>query len=98
VNFKAVAATADDRAGAIWTWKLSCDLNADLVRFGTGRGVEEHVNDGVEVIVAGVSGSGIVGTVRGERALSAGVLAFLQGGSTRNREHLGRLRLPHGSS
>jgi quercetin dioxygenase-like cupin family protein len=81
VNVKAVAATADDRAGVIWTSEVSCDLNADLMRFGTGRGVEEHVRDGVEVIVVGVSGSGIVGADRGERTLSAGVLVFIPEGA-----------------
>ena len=61
---------------------MSRDPNADPVRFGTGRGVEEHVNDGVEVIVAGLSGSGIIREDRGERALSDGVggrsLKYLQ--------------------
>src|SRR5918993_4893902 len=54
VNVKAAAATADDRAGVIRPWEVSCGPNADLVRFGTGRG-EEHLSDGVEVIVAGFS-------------------------------------------
>ena len=44
-------------------------------------GGEEHVSDGVEVIVVGFSGSGIVGEDRGERALSAGVLAFIPKGA-----------------
>ena len=72
VNRKDVAATADDRAGVIWTLDMICDLNANLVRFGTGHGVEEHVNDEVEVIVVGVSRLGIVTVDREEHALSAG--------------------------
>jgi hypothetical protein len=81
VNVKAVAATADDRAGVIRIWEVSCGLNATLVRFGTGRGVEEHVSDGIEVIVAGSSGSGIIREDRGERVIAAGVLAFIPKGA-----------------
>jgi quercetin dioxygenase-like cupin family protein len=47
------------------------------VRFGTGHGVEEHVSDEVEVIVVGVSGSGIVRVDREEHALSAGMVVFV---------------------
>jgi hypothetical protein len=60
VNLKVAAATSSDRAGVIWTLGGNSDLNANLARFGTGEGVGEHVNDEVEVIVVGVSGSGIV--------------------------------------
>jgi quercetin dioxygenase-like cupin family protein len=60
VDLKGIAAPAGDRVGVIWTLDTSSDLNANLVRFGAGQGVEEHVNDEVEVIVVGVSGSGIV--------------------------------------
>jgi hypothetical protein len=80
VNLKAVAATADDRAGVIWTLDVSCDLNANLVRFGTGHGVEEHVNDLVEVIVLRVSESGFVAVDREEHALSAGMVVFIPKG------------------
>jgi quercetin dioxygenase-like cupin family protein len=80
VNLKAVPATADDRAGVIWTLDVSCDLNANLVRFGTGHGVEEHVNDLVEVIVLRVSESGFVAVDREEHALSAGMVVFIPKG------------------
>jgi cysteine synthase len=60
VNLKDIAATASDRTGVIWTLNASSDLNANLVCFVTGQGVEEHVNDEIEVMVLGVSGSGIV--------------------------------------
>ncbi len=83
VNLKDVAATAGDRAGAIWTLDASSDLNANLVRFGTGQGVGEHVNDEVEVIVVGVSGSGIVTVDREEHTLSAGMLVFIPKGAAR---------------
>ncbi len=59
MNLKDAAATAGDRAGVIWTLDGSSDLkNANLVRFGTGQGVGEHVNDEVKVIVVGVFGLG----------------------------------------
>ena len=83
VNLKDIAATAGDRVGVIWSLDTSSELNANLVRFGTGRGVEEHVNDEVEVIVLGVSGSGIVAVDREEHALSAGILVFVPKGARR---------------
>jgi hypothetical protein len=48
VNLKDAAATSGERAGVIWTLDAGSDLNANLVRFGTGEGVGEHVNDEVE--------------------------------------------------
>lgn len=59
-------------------------VNLNLVRFGTGQGVGEHVNDEVEVIVLGVSGSGIVTVDREEHALSAGMLVFIPKGARRS--------------
>ena len=58
VNLKDAAAAVGNRAGVIRTLDTSSDLNANLVRFGTGQGIGEHVNDEVGVIVLGVSGSG----------------------------------------
>ena len=83
VNLKDIAVPADDRVGVIWTLDTSSELNANLVRFGTGQGIEEHVNDEVEVIVLGVSGSGIVAVDREEHALSAGILVFIPKGARR---------------
>ena len=60
---------------------MGCGPNAGPVRFGTGCGVEDQVSDGVEVIVAGFSGSGIIREDRGERAIAAGVLAFIPKGA-----------------
>jgi quercetin dioxygenase-like cupin family protein len=58
-------------------------MNANLVRFGTGQGVGEHVNDEVEVIILGVSGSEIVTVDREEHALSSGMLVFIPKGARR---------------
>ena len=84
VNLKDVAATADDRAGVIWTLDMICDLNANLVRFGTGHGVEEHINDEVELIVVGVLGSMIVRVDREDLTLSAGIRVFIPKGARRS--------------
>lgn len=81
MNLKDIAAPAGDRVGVIWTLDTSSDLNANLVRFGAGRGVEELINDEVEVIVLGVSGSGIVAVDREEQYLSAGILVFMPKGA-----------------
>ena len=84
MNLKAIAAPAGDRVGVIWALDTSSDLNANLVRFGAGQGVEEHVNDEVEVIVLGVSGSGIVALDQEEHALSARILVFIPKGARRS--------------
>ena len=83
MNLKDAAATASDRTGVIWTLDASSDLNANLVCFGTGQGVGEHVNDEVEVSVLGVSESGFVVLDREEHALSAGIRVFIPKGARR---------------
>jgi mannose-6-phosphate isomerase-like protein (cupin superfamily) len=40
--------------------RAGSDLNANLVRFGAGRGVGEHVNDETDVVFVFVAGSGFV--------------------------------------
>ena len=84
VNLKDAVVTAGERSGVIWTLDASSNLNANLVRFGTGHGVGDHVNDEVEVIILGVSGSGIVTVDREEHALSAGILVFIPKGARRS--------------
>jgi quercetin dioxygenase-like cupin family protein len=84
VNLKDIVAPAGDRVGVIWSLDARSNLNVNLVRFGTGQGVGEHVNDEVEVIVLGVSGSGIVTVDREKHALSAGILVFIPKGAARS--------------
>jgi quercetin dioxygenase-like cupin family protein len=84
VNLKDTVATAGERSGVIWTLDASSELNANLVQFGTGQGVKEHVNDEVEVIVVGVSGEGTVTVDQQEHALSAGMLVFIPKGARRS--------------
>jgi quercetin dioxygenase-like cupin family protein len=70
--------------GAVWTLEGSADLNANLIRFGTGQGVEEHANDEVDVLFLGVSGSGTVVVDGEEHVLSAGTLVFVPRGARRS--------------
>jgi quercetin dioxygenase-like cupin family protein len=68
----------------IWALEESGDLNANLVRFDAGGGVEEHVNDEVDVLFVGVAGSGTVRVDAEEHALSAGTLVFVPRGARRS--------------
>lgn len=79
-----VIAAAGERVGTVWALRGSEDLNANLVRFTSGRGVEEHTNAEVDVIFVGISGSGVV-TIDGiEHPLSAGTVVFVPKGSRRS--------------
>lgn len=70
--------------GVVWTLRASEDLNANLARFEDGGGVGEHVNDEVDVILVGVTGSGSVVVDGHEHALGAGKLVFVPKGSRRS--------------
>ncbi len=83
MDLQKVAAGAGP-GGVVWTLEGSEDLNANLVRFGPGRGVGEHANDEVDVLVIGVSGSGVVVVDGDEHALEAGRLVFVPKGSRRS--------------
>ena len=80
VNLRDAVATAGDCAGVLWTLDATGDLNANLVRFGTEQGVEEHIDDEIEVIVVGVLGAEIVTVDQQEHNLSAGMLVFIPKG------------------
>ncbi len=84
VDFGELLADATLRAGVIWTLEGSDDLNANLVRFDAGGGVEEHVNDEVDVLFVGVAGSGLVRVGGEEHGLEAGKLAFAPRGERRS--------------
>ncbi len=62
----------------VWALEQGGDLNANLVCFGTGGGVGEHVNDEVEVIIVGVSGTGFVRVDGEERPVSNGTMTLFQ--------------------
>ena len=67
----------------VWTLEGSGDLNTNLVRFEAGRGVGEHVNDEVDVLIVGVSGSGLVSVDGEEHPLSNGLMVFVPRGARR---------------
>jgi len=83
-DLKAEAASAAGRQGVVWTLEGRGDLNANLVRFGSGRGVGEHVNDEVDVVFVGVSGSGTVVAGSEKFTLEPGRLVFVPKGARRS--------------
>jgi quercetin dioxygenase-like cupin family protein len=83
-DLEALSASAGGREGAIWSLQAGSDLNANLVRFGVGRGVGEHVNDELDVVFLGVSGAGEVKVDGREHALGAGKLVFVPKGARRS--------------
>jgi len=78
---EALAVSAVGREGIIWSLEAGKDLNANLVRFGAGRGVGEHVNDEVDVVFVGVSGTGFVEVDGREHDVEAGKLVFVPKGA-----------------
>src|SRR5215208_1985083 len=84
MDLAGTAAAAGEQTGVIWTLRESSDLNANLVRFGAGGGVGEHVNDEVDVIFVGVSGTGSVLTNGEACSLSAGTLVLVRRGARRS--------------
>ena len=83
VNLGEVARSATEREGVVWTLEGSGDLNVNLVRFEGGRGVGDHVNDEVDVLIVGVSGSGLVGVDGEEHPVSNGSMVFVPRGTRR---------------
>jgi quercetin dioxygenase-like cupin family protein len=84
MDLAGMAAAAGERTGVIWTLREGGDLNANLVRFEAGGGVGEHINDEVDVIFVGVSGTGSVRTNGEEHRLSAGTLVLVSKGARRS--------------
>ena len=78
------AGSSAEREGVVWALEGSGDLNANLVRFEAGGGVGEHVNDEVDVLIVGVSGSGLVSVDGEEHTVSNGVMAFVARGTRRS--------------
>lgn len=79
-----ISADKGDGEGVVWTLETSSDLNANLVSFGAGRGVGEHVNDEVDVLHIGVSGSGVVVVNGTEHRLYPGALVLVPAGARRS--------------
>ena len=85
-----IAARAGARMGTIWSLGHGEDLNANLVRFPAGCGVEDHVNDEVDVILVGVSDTGTVAVDGEEYVLKAGTLVLVPKGARRRIRSLSR--------
>ncbi len=68
--------------GPLWTL-ASEDLNVNLVRFDGGRGVPEHVNAEVDVLLVGVAGEGAVEVDGRAMLLRAGQVCLLPKGTRR---------------
>ena len=77
-------AASAERTGVIWTLRQRSDLNVNLVRFPIGEGVGEHINEEVDVLFVGVSGSGVVAVEGHEHPLQAGTIAFVPRGVCRS--------------
>lgn len=77
MNLGEISASTAGQVGVVWTLLGSSELNANLVRFGVDGGVGEHVNDEVDVIFIGVSGSGRVEVDGKEYPLSNGTMVFV---------------------
>jgi quercetin dioxygenase-like cupin family protein len=73
-----------ERAGVVWTLEQGADINVNLVRFPAGRGVSEHINEEVDVLVVGVAGSGLIEVDGHEHHLRAGTVAFVPKGARRS--------------
>jgi quercetin dioxygenase-like cupin family protein len=84
MNLGEVAESATGREGVVWTLRGSGDLNANLVRFGAGGGVGEHINDEVDVLIVGVSGYGLVRVGGEEYPVTDGIVVFVPRGVRRS--------------
>ncbi len=66
-------------------WRLTdADLNANLLVFDTGQGIEPHVNHAVDVLIVGVAGSGTITIDGAATPLSAGRVVLIPKGSERS--------------
>lgn len=84
MDLKEMSADARGHRGTVWALEESEDLNANLVRFPSGSGVGEHVNEEVDVVMVGVAGHGKVTVNEREHHLSTGGLVFVPKGARRS--------------
>jgi mannose-6-phosphate isomerase-like protein (cupin superfamily) len=80
-----LAALARDAAGRGPAWTLrSEDLDVNLLVFGAGEGVAEHVNGEVDVLLVGVAGEGVVAVDGRPHPLGAGQAVLIPKGARRS--------------
>lgn len=66
-------------------WRLTdADLNANLLVFDAGQGIEAHVNHAVDVLIVGVAGTGAITIDGAVSPLSAGRVLLIPKGSERS--------------
>lgn len=79
-----LAATAATTAVRGPAWRLTdADLNANLLVFDTGQGIDAHVNHSVDVLIVGISGNGSVTIDDAVYPLAAGKTVLIPKGSNR---------------
>ena len=79
-----ILASTEERTAVISSLQESRDLNVNLIQFTRGEGVGEHVNDGVDVLLVGVSGSGDVRINGTLHCLSSETLILIPKGARRS--------------
>ena len=84
VNLNETLADAEGQKGTVWTLEDSEDLNANLVRFPSGEGVGEYVNEEVDVLMVGIGGLGTITVAGREQRLSEGGMVFVPKGVRRS--------------
>ena len=78
----AVAASTAVRGPA---WRLTdADLNANLLVFDAGQGIDPHVNHSVDVLIVGIAGTGSVEIDGVSYPLSSGRVVLVPKGSERS--------------
>lgn len=78
----AAAARAASSPGVAWS-RQSDDLNVNLITFATGEGVDEHVNQEVDVLIVVIGGEGILAVDGLHRPLRAGQAVIIPKGALR---------------
>jgi mannose-6-phosphate isomerase-like protein (cupin superfamily) len=73
---------ASNGRGPVWTCETD-DLDVNLLVFGPGEGIAEHVNHEVDVLLVGVAGSGTVRVDGVTHTLAAGTLVIVPKGTRR---------------
>ena len=79
-----IQASTQERTAVIRSLQGIRDLNVSLVQFSKGEGGGEHVNDEVDVLLVGVSGSGDVRINGTLHCLSSETLILIPKGARRS--------------
>jgi len=70
--------------GAIWSLPHGGDLDANLVRLGSGKSIGKHLNQEVDVLIFVQSGSGEITVDEAIRGVDAGHLVLIPKGTHRS--------------